>query len=579
MRFQFTDDRGIAIVAVTMVLVVAALLGGTLIAQTSQDMRESERTYHDKQSLYLAESAIERAYYEIKANSDGFGSFFNTVTQTGETQPGTISNVDALKGGTYTLQVVELRPLVPLEYNQIVQITGTGNTGTGRSRQVIVVAEVIRENLSVWNNAIFGGSGSTGGVIEGNAQIYGSVNLLGDNVGEGAAAIEALDMSGASIIYNNYGEVDTLYGISSELNSKLPPLPQTDGTGLYTLDAKLRVKNGAVGISGSSQIGQDQTDASLYGAEGPMNGIYIETSLDEVRWTGNAVVDGDPKSTSVYSDNGYDALYDVSDVAGLQMPLIEGQEYYDVGTDNTYSSYDTFFDNIGDPDDYRCLEINLPGGQSTLTLDETASGQTTIAASTWTGSSPPVFATAGSGFTLTAGPNEFSYDPMAVGGPRLTVKGMVRINGNLVLGQGTGSAKPITYTNEHGTIFAAGTGARPSGNITVRADVLPAGTFPTDAALGLVAGNRMYLGQPGDANMKVAAALYAERYIRSSLENEIAGTFVSQYFDMGTAVPSIFQVPTLPYNLPPGLPGAAPIWWVTGFEQKSWRTEFEPAEP
>jgi hypothetical protein len=38
------------------------------------------------------------------------------------------------------------------------------------------------------------------------------------------------------------------------------------------------------------------------------------------------------------------------------------------------------------------------------------------------------------------------------------------------------------------------------------------------------------------------------------------GTIVSNYFDMGTNVPSIYQVPETANNLPPGMIGQDSIW-------------------
>jgi hypothetical protein len=43
---------------------------------------------------------------------------------------------------------------------------------------------------------------------------------------------------------------------------------------------------------------------------------------------------------------------------------------------------------------------------------------------------------------------------------------------------------------------------------------------------------------------------------------------VSNYFDMGTNVPAIFQVPSLADNLPQGMVGAYPI---LAFQHVSWR--------
>ncbi|MBP7431353.1 MAG: hypothetical protein KBC05_18105, partial [Candidatus Hydrogenedentes bacterium] len=61
---------------------------------------------------------------------------------------------------------------------------------------------------------------------------------------------------------------------------------------------------------------------------------------------------------------------------------------------------------------------------------------------------------------------------------------------------------------------------------------------------------------------------YARNRIRSQKQTTVLGTFVSDYFDMGTNVPDIYQVPTLADNLPYGMIGAYPI---LTFLQISWR--------
>ncbi len=154
------NNRGVAIVAVTMVMVVAALLGGAIITQTTQDVQLTDRTYEDKQALYLAESAKERGYQEI----------LNDINFTATGNPGTLANV-TMQGGTYDLVATTLStsPIV-------VQMVATGETGE-TDRRVTVVAEVVRENVCVWNNAIFGGSGQTGRVTRGDRASLSVVDL------------------------------------------------------------------------------------------------------------------------------------------------------------------------------------------------------------------------------------------------------------------------------------------------------------------------------------------------------------------------------------------------------------------
>ena len=61
--------------------------------------------------------------------------------------------------------------------------------------------------------------------------------------------------------------------------------------------------------------------------------------------------------------------------------------------------------------------------------------------------------------------------------------------------------------------------------------------------------------QLGYQSLNGAGAWYAQRKMVSAKQNQFAGTYVADYFDMGTNVPSIYQVPTLATNLPPGMPG------------------------
>jgi hypothetical protein len=130
----------------------------------------------------------------------------------------------------------------------------------------------------------------------------------------------------------------------------------------------------------------------------------------------------------------------------------------------------------------------------------------------------------------------------------------------------------IEYSGS-GTIYAVG-GNSLAGDISISGHVLPATQFPNPDVLGLVAKNNMDLASgPGDAQLMMAGAFYGGTQVTSEKQNQIAGTFVCNYFDMGTNVPKIYQVPTLVDNLPRGLIGADPVWVVTGFDQKSWQNE------
>jgi hypothetical protein len=70
------------------------------------------------------------------------------------------------------------------------------------------------------------------------------------------------------------------------------------------------------------------------------------------------------------------------------------------------------------------------------------------------------------------------------------------------------------------------------------------------------------------AQCDIMGAFYAQNTIQAAKQTDVMGTFVANYFDMGSQVPSIFQVPSLPENLPLGMIGNYPIMTLG---QVSWR--------
>src|SRR5690606_19395135 len=93
-----------------------------------------------------------------------------------------------------------------------------------------------------------------------------------------------------------------------------------------------------------------------------------------------------------------------------------------------------------------------------------------------------------------------------------------------------------------------------------------AGSFPVNNILGLMASNNMTVGST--AQLDIMGAFYAQNKIVSAKQTNVMGTFVSNYFDMGTNVPNIFQVPSLADNLPLGMIGNYPI---LALQEVAWR--------
>ena len=63
-----------------------------------------------------------------------------------------------------------------------------------------------------------------------------------------------------------------------------------------------------------------------------------------------------------------------------------------------------------------------------------------------------------------------------------------------------------------------------------------------------------------EANIDVMGLFYAESQIVVQKQTTIVGTIVSNYFNVGTNVPKIFQVPSTMTHLPPGMIGQTSSW-------------------
>ncbi|MEW5883332.1 MAG: hypothetical protein AB1725_03800 [Armatimonadota bacterium] len=426
-----------------------------------------------------------------------------------------------------------------------------------QSRSVRLLAKA--KDVGVWNNAVFAGAGASGKAINGNVDIRGSVHLLGDGEpytdlngngkrddaelytdlnfnGQWDPGEPFIDANGDGVWNpaepyqdaNNNGIYDppltvtelnssfsgnafignNYVGISFELESQIPQIPLIGG--LKSLGAEVRVKHGRIKVQGSARIGEEFNNGIN---KGKVEGTFVNDG-----WTGS------PGAGGVFSDNGTNNGYDLDDL--VPFPYINGlgaQPYYDPITGTTYSTHEQFLND-------RSLTINLPSFDTSMDSFQ---------------------------FGPDANGNMMRWDkPSGV----LTVEGIVKVNGNVSFGK---KNQTIRFDGR-GTIFA-------TGSIDVHSNLLPrtGRTFPIDAALGFIAARDINLATgPGDAQLKMMGAFYAQGIIRSAKQNQIAGTFVGSYYDMGTNVPNIYQVPELAGNLPPGMPGDKPI---ISLKRKTWR--------
>jgi hypothetical protein len=557
---QHRFSRGTALITAMTVLFVVFVTGSGILSLSVQAMRRGRLDALRVRALALAEAGAEKAILYLRTtapNNSTDGSWrtagmTETVADDGEyqivVQDGTGENAGKI----------------------IVTSTGRAHDGSLLEvrRAIRVAIKLEREDISIWNNAIFGGVGQSGKSINGNVRIRGGVHLLGDgepftdldsdqrwdsgepytdknanntyDIGEPYTDTDgdghrdpreqfddingngtrdpALTVTDLSSEFSGDANVGNNYtGMPVALKSLLPALPTTGYGGdlVDTIRAKLRVKHGRVNISGTASVG----DPNVVGGSPPvketMDGTYVSDGYG-----------GNKGATQVYSDNGTKFKYNLGnmvDFPTLTSPVVKDGVQY-----STYMEYLT-------------------------TVGLVVTGNVTLTPGTAYG--PKVDAKGNMLYVDASG--------------NMTIKGIVYVAGDIKLARKNGDDDD----DEAGGGFRySGRGTLVStGNIYVSSDVLPSTpTFPVNHAIGFIARRRIELATGnGDSHLTLSGAFYAQEQIRSVKQNELAGTFVSSYYSMQN-VPHMYQVPALPDYLPPGMPGAGRVW-IKNIRLDSWR--------
>jgi len=293
--------------------------------------------------------------------------------------------------------------------------------------------------------------------------------------------------------------------MDSSLIAKVPALPTVNfkGETVSTLNAELRVQQGIVGISGSSQVGQP--DVSGNSVKETVDGVYVTDGFGGTQGTG-----------SVYSDNGTSNGYDLG--SSVEFPSLS----------EPYQGYDTYMD-------YLRANAYVVNASEAATLTNV---------------------TPTSNFTIGDSSGSITMD----GAGHMTVSGIVFIDDGGSFGTDkSGSDKTITYTGTGSLVV--------TGNVQINTSLVTQGdsSFPNNV-LGIMTPNRIDFNQ---AQIDVMGLFYAEDTIKVEKQTDVVGTIVSNYFDMGTNVPAVYQVPNTIDHLPPGMIGANKKWYQVSTWMKS----------
>ena len=544
-QISFKSESGVILPIVIILMLALIITGIAFLNAGVMENRLAKREVYKNQAFYLAEGGLDRTLWNLKqdfvsGSEEWTGWTGNDINGVPVCKP-----LDGTWGrlvyGDYDFDPTSCDPdmLDPILY-KIILADGSYevklefvdedelwviSTGIVNDISRTVRIRVKAVNISVWNNAIFAKKSAIGGnVIEGNARVYGSVLILGQE----DAVSPVMDMSGTTGIRNNYED------IPDDLRIKLPPIVKiVNGDEIETLDAMFRVVEGYVSLQGDATVGEDIPNGSI---KRTMDEVHVDGGFQGSGGIDNVYTDNEDPHSSCDIDVSFPSLLD---------PLIDEE------TGNVLEIH--YLDYLTNVNNWNSLHVTMgpdlnqiPETGITSEFDRNISDEKGSIKWSW---------------------NEVDKKI------ELEIGGIVWIDTDLLhIG---GKLTPIEYTGR-GVIVVAdydNGDTKIKGEIQVHGDLLAKGVynpspdfpielqdgFPINNALGLVTGT-LSLAHPGEAQLMMTGAFFAENQIYSRYQNEIAGTFVTGHFDIGSQVPRIYQVPKLAIYVPEGMPGAPPNW-------------------
>lgn len=288
-------------------------------------------------------------------------------------------------------------------------------------------------------------------------------------------------------------------GLAADLAAKVPALPTTVFGGETVTTLNAELRVKRGKIGLSGSSTVGEANITGNGDKETINGAFVTDGYGGTQGAG-----------SVYSDNGTSEGYDLGDA--VTFPSLNDP----YGGYSTYKAY---------------LEANA------LVISDSADRHTleTI--------------TPNSSFSFSSAKGSITMD----GNGNMTISGIVYIDDSgKFITYAAGSNKTITYTGS-GVILA-------EGDVQIDTDLVTNGnnSFPTNI-LGIMTPHNIGFNK---ANIDVMGLFYAEDSVVIQKQTDVMGTIVSNYINMGTNVPSVFQVPETVNYLPAGMITGNAVWLV-----------------
>ena len=527
MKLRFSGKRGIALVITLMFTLIAAIGAAAFLHMVNTQRVQVKLQLHSTRAFFAAEAGLEKGLQLLK--DDLYYTPDPMKPSWADDKVYTATGYIDLTPAGYPKYLDLANPDYVNDFYGLMDETDYSLEKNGNHKSTY---QLELSNLQGWTDRVWikatgryyrrNGQG-TGFIMEARRRILVLVGakeispwgyaIFADTGQNGRVISGNVDIRGSVHILGNglgpndvaaefsgTGQIGNNYlGIPSDLGVRLPSIAKPYGDQMVdSLETVVGIEHGKLSLSGTSYVGAPDV---------PGNGLK-ETVLGAYITDGYAGNQGD---RNVYSDNGTRATYDLGG--------------FDVGfpylTLEPYGIYENYLRDFIRPN---ALVISGEDALKLRTIDPN------------------------SVFSYGNGKGQIS---MSEGGI-LTIKGMVLIEGDVTLDK-AGKEKAILYKGK-GSLTSTG-----SVNINCNLITESYSTFPTRDCLGIMAVDTIKFDLAG---INVMGLFYAEKQIISMKQTSVAGSFVSNYFDMGQNVPAIYQVPETVYNLPPGMIGSAHIWAI-----------------
>jgi hypothetical protein len=557
---------GVALLITVLILFVVSLLGAAVVSMGRVDYALSGNYRSGTESLHLADSGMQATAADMWADYDadpassalaGWVSLSTSPVSLADPFPdpeGTLINGHLLTaaaiapapyagtpytlggttpfgGGTYQ-RTIWLPPTIePLGSSSRVsfQVRSVGSAGSGETPSATTIDAVVSvevDNVGMHSSAAFLGDGDGGEVIDGGiVQIAGPVVVIGDpdagapggsggrgrgggrrgrggDRGGGASGTE-LSLGSLSKIVNSYEGIDGVGGLGS-LADKLPAIELHDYNGdqVAALDTAVRLKDAAFDVDLLAALGA--ADSPGNGYKETIDGVYTDGTFDD-------------SGINIHIDEV--GAYDLGEE--VVFPSL-WNPYTDPISGTTYASYS----------DFLATSAYTPLPAADLAIDGD---------------------TGDFSWVDPAGKGSLAWDSAS---ETLTIKGIVRIDGRLEMGDSSIAA--IKYSGT-GVLWA-------TDDIRVYSDVYPAGNYLTDGPdagsevdgnLGLISATDIRLDPAGllPGDLRVLATLFAEERLDVRGGAQIAGAVIANSIEIASLNQlRIWFTPTLAGNAPLGIP-------------------------